>query len=209
MLIETVAQRPDRAGRYAVKLDNGSVIRLYRQTVEDFGLFAGMELTEEDEKRLRKAAGEMSAKMRAVRIVAASNVSKNDLERRLVRKGEDIQQAKDAVQWMESLNLVDDQRTARLLVDNCARKGYGLAKAKQILFEKQIPKELWDDALSDYPDQTDAIIRFFQSRLKDSWSVRDLKRVIDALLRRGHSYSEIRQAMKCLEMDADKFQEDV
>ena len=49
-------------------------MKLYPQTVEDLGLFPGLELAEEDFERLQREAGKMSAKMRAVRIVAASNV---------------------------------------------------------------------------------------------------------------------------------------
>ena len=95
----------------------------------------GRELTDEEMKALRKGAGEMSAKMRAVRIVSASNVSKRDLEQRLIHKGEDPKQAKQAVEWMSELNLLDDAKTAEQVVHSCIRKGYGLARAKQALYE--------------------------------------------------------------------------
>jgi len=203
MRIDSVASQPDRAGRHTVRFEDGSSMRLYRQTVEDFGLYSGKELTEEELKSLRKAAGEMSAKMRAVRIVSASNVSKRDLEYRLVQKGEDPQQAKMAVAWMSDLNLLDDARTAEQIVDRCVRKGYGLSRAKQALYEKRIPKEYWEDALSDYPDQTDKIVEFLRSRLKEGYEERDVRRATDALLRRGHSYQEIRKAMKKLSFDED------
>ncbi|MBQ9843247.1 MAG: regulatory protein RecX [Oscillospiraceae bacterium] len=208
MQIDSIAQSPDRAGRHLVKFSDGSTMRLYRQTVEDFGLYTGLELSEEQIKSLRSAAGQMSAKMRAVRIVAASNVSKSDLEQRLVRKGESKDQAKAAVQWMSELNLLDDERTARQLVDSCVRKGYGLSRAKQVLYEKQIPKQLWEQVLADYPDQTEKILQFLRTRLGSSWDAKDLKRAVDALLRRGHSYSEIRRALECLEADSEEFRED-
>ena len=138
-----------------MRFDDGNTMRLYRQTVQDFGLYPGKELTVEEMKDLRKAAGEMSAKMRAVRIVSAANVSKRDLEQRLIHKGEDPSQAKQAVAWMCELNLLDDAKTAEQVVHSCIRKGYGIARAKQALYEKRIPKEYWEDALADYPDQTD------------------------------------------------------
>ena len=190
-----------------MRFEDGTIMRLYRQTVEDFGLYSGKELSDEEMKTLRKAAGEMSAKMRAVRIVSASSVSKRDLEYRLVQKGEDPKQAKQAVQWMSDLNLLDDAKTAEQVVDRCIRKGYGLSRAKQALYEKRIPKEFWEDALADYPDQTDKILEFLRSRLKEDYEERDVRRATDALLRRGHSYQEIRKAMQELAFDAD-FQED-
>ena len=190
-----------------MRFEDGSSMRLYRQTVEDFGLYSGKELTDDELKTLKKAAGEMSAKMRAVRIVSASSVSKRDLEYRLIQKGEDPKQAKQAVAWMSDLNLLDDAKTAEQIVDRCIRKGYGLSRAKQALYEKRIPKEFWDEALAEYPDQTDRIVEFLRARLDENADERDVRRATDALLRRGHSYQEIRRAMQNLQFDED-FQED-
>ena len=190
-----------------MRFEDGSSMRLYRQTIEDFSLYSGKELTEEDMKALRKAAGEMSAKMRAVRIVSASSVSKRDLEYRLIQKGEDPRQAKQAVEWMSDLNLLDDAKTAEQIVRRCIGKGYGLSRAKQALYEKRIPKEFWEEALAEYPDQTEKIIAFLQTRLGKDADERDKRRATDALLRRGHSYQEIRRAMEQMDFDTD-FQED-
>ena len=181
-------------------------MRLYRQTVEDFGLFTGMELTEDQMVNLRTAAGQMSAKMRAVRIVTASNVSRRDLEERLIRKGEQPDQARAAVTWMENLDLVDDSRTAAQIVSQCIRKGYGYARAKQALYEKRIPKEYWEEALADYPDQSEHIDAFLSRQIKDIQDPREVKRAVDALLRRGHSYQAIRKSLSAL--GSDDFMED-
>ena len=190
-----------------MRFEDGSSMHLYRQTVEDFCLYSGKELSAEEMVSLRKAAGEMSAKMRAVRIVSASSVSKRDLEYRLVQKGEDPKQAKEAVAWMSDLNLLDDAKTAEQIVDRCIRKGYGLSRAKQALYEKRIPKEFWEDALADYPDQSDKILEFLRSRLDETSQDRDVRRVTDALLRKGHRYQEIRKALQRLNFESD-FQED-
>ena len=183
-------------------------MRLYRQTIADFGLYPGMELSEEDVLSLQTAAGFMSAKMRAVRIVAASSVSKRDLEQRLVQKGEDPSQAKEAVQWMADMELVDDCKTAEIIVHRCISKGYGIARAKQVLYEKRIPKEYWDAVLEDYPDQLDVIVSFLRSKLGNSSDPKDIRKAMDALIRKGHTYSMIRRGMQQLSMDADDFPEE-
>ena len=208
MRIDALAARADRAGRHSVTFSDGSVMRLYRRTIEDFGLFVGLELTDEEMKTLKTAAEKMSAKMRAVRIVAASNVSKTDLEQRLIRKGENKDSAREAVQWMEDLNLVDDGETARQLVQQCIRKGYGVARAKQALYEKRIPKDLWEEALADYPDMTDAITAYLRTHLQGSRDQKQQKKAVDALLRRGHSYSQISRALRSLDLDTDEFPEE-
>ena len=208
MRIDSLKNSPDRAGRYWVTFDDGTKLGLYRQTVEDFGLYIGKELTEEEKEKLLTAAGKMSAKMRAVRIVSATSVSKRDLEERLVRKGEDPDQAKEAVQWMEDLHLVDDRNTAEQVVHSCISKGYGLQRAKQALYEKRIPKQYWEEALADYPDQWEKIESFLRSRLDADSDQKQIKKAIDALIRRGHSYGTIRQVLNDLSFDSDDYIED-
>ncbi len=208
MKVESLKTAPDRAGRYWVTFDDGSKMGLYRQTVEDFALYSGKDLDEQEAEALRTAAGQMSAKMRAVRIVSAASVSRRDLEARLVRKGEDPQQAKEAVAWMEDMHLVDDRATAEQVVSSCISKGYGLMRAKQALYEKRIPKEYWDEALADYPDQTEKITAFLKSRLDADSDEKQVRRAVDALIRRGHSYGTIRRALDALSFDTEDFQEE-
>ena len=204
MKIESVSGQPDRAGRYIIKFSDGVVMRLYRQTVQDFGLYTGKEITEDQLQALQQAAAKMSAKMRAVRIVTMTNVSKKDLEHRLIQKGEDPEQAREAVKWMADMELLDDRKTAEQIVSRCISKGYGLSRAKQALFEKRIPKDLWEDVLLNYPDQQDYIIAFLESRLSGEYDKRDLQKAVDALIRRGHSFHEIRHGLQKIEASLEE-----
>ena len=208
MRIDALKNAPDRAGRYWVTFSDGTKLGLYRQTVEDFGLYPGKELDEQEFARLGTEAGKMSAKMRAVRIVSASSVSKRDLEQRLVRKGEDPEQARAAVEWMSDLHLVDDRATAEQVVRSCISKGYGLQRAKQALYEKQIPKAYWDEVLENYPDQTEKIQDFLRARLNADSDEKQKKRAIDALIRRGHSFGAIKKAMDALSFETEDVFED-
>lgn len=191
-----------------VRFEDGTVMRLYRQSVEDFGLYSGKELSEQEYSDLCISAGQMSAKMRAVRIISASNVSQRELEKRLVQKGEDPGDAKKAVSWLEDMNLLDDAKTAEQIVHSCISKGYGLSRAKQALYEKRIPKHLWDEALTDYPVQTEYILSFLRTRLRKEYDQKDIKRAVDALMRRGHSYREIREALNLFSDEAAEYLEE-
>ena len=201
MRIDSVSQAPDRAGRYLVKFSDGSSLRLYRQTVEDFRMYPGLEI--EDLQALRDHDSRYSAKMRAVRIISASAVSRRDLETRLVRKGESEEQARAAVEWLSDLNLVDDRQTAKQIVERCIHKGYGLQRAKQALYEKQIPKDLWEEVLADYPDQTDRIADFLRTKLRDPEDPKQVRRAIDAALRRGHSYGDVKRAQEQIRTESE------
>lgn len=184
------------------------MLRLYRQTIEDHGLYSGKELDDDEMSQLREDAAKMSAKMRAVRILSATSVSKQDLQHRLMQKGEDPDSAREAVQWLSDMDLLDDRATARQIVNRCAGKGYGIARAKQALYEKRIPKEYWEEALSDYPDQTDHVVAFLQSRIGENRDNRELRRAMDALVRRGHSYGEIRRGIEQLSLNTEEFPEE-
>ena len=208
MRLDSLKTAPDRAGRYWAVFEDGTKMGLYRQTVEDFGLYSGKELSREEMERLKTEAGQMSAKMRAVRIVSAASVSRQDLEDRLVRRGEDPVQAREAVQWMEDLRLVNDRATAEQVVQSCVSKGYGLARARQALYEKRIPREYWEEVLADYPDQTERIEAFLRSRLDPDSDEKQIRRAVDALIRRGHSYSAVKRVLASLSFDTEDFLEE-
>ncbi len=196
MKIESLREPTVRGGRYTVTLDDGRRLRLEQATVGEFALYPGRELTAEELDQIRAANQRASAKARAVRIISATNVSKKDLERRLVQKGETPELASEAVQWLTELNLLDDLETARQLAQSAARKGYGAARIRQILYQKGIDRQLWDEAMEELPEPDDAIDRFLQSRFKGKKpDERETKRAVDALLRRGHRWADIRSAM--------------
>lgn len=195
MKIEKISPQPDRAGRYLVQFSDATTLRLYKQTVQDFGLYPGLEMTEQELENLNASHSRMSAKMRAVRIVSATSISRRELEHRLVQKGEDPQSAKNAVDWMTELKLLDDENTAQQIVASCIAKGYGVARAKQALYEKRIPKEYWQNALADYPDQSEYIAKYLREHLPEEADAKAVKKVMDALIRRGHSYGAIRRMM--------------
>ena len=109
---------------------------------------------------------------------------------------------------VEDLHLVDDRATAEQVVRSCIYKGYGIQRAKQALYEKQIPKAYWDEALEDYPDQSEKIQEFLRARLDTDSDEKQKKRAIDALIRRGHSYGVIKKALESLSFDTEDMFED-
>ena len=167
-------------------------------------LCAGMELDEEAFSALKAAVAKEAARERAVRILTASAVSERELEKRLVQKGTLPADAADAVAWLKEHRFLDDAATAAQLVDSAVRKGYGRARVKNILYEKGIPKDLWDEALARIPAMDDAIDRFLAAKLRGRTAdEKTIKKTIDALLRRGFSYGEIRDALRRYEADLE------
>ena len=79
---------------------------------------------------------------------------------------------------------------------------------RQKLYEKRVPRELWDEALAEIPPQDDAIDTFLQRRFRGKTPDRlECKRATDALLRRGHSWEDIRRALSRYASEEEFFEE--
>lgn len=173
-----------------------STLRVPLTVVADEGLYLTMEISAERLERIRDSSGKASAKLRAVRIMAASGVSERELRRRLIQKGESPEHAEQAVHWMTDLHLLDDAATARRIVESGAAKGYGKNRIRQMLYDKGIDRELWDEALGWLPEPDDAIDRYLETHLDGRGSdQKQRKKITDALLRRGHSWEDIRAGL--------------
>lgn len=191
--------------------EDGKRLKAPAFKVVELGLTPGAEVTPEVFLALENAQSLASCKERAVRILTASGLSKKELRKRLVQKGESGEDAEAAVAWLEELHLIDDLETAKQLVRSACLRGYGAARAKSILYEKGIPKELWDEALEELPEMDAAIDTFLRRKLDGrTLDAKQIKKTVDALLRRGHSYHDIQAGLRRYEasLSLEQTQED-
>ena len=122
--------------------------------------------------------------------------SRAELLKKLVEKGEDETEAAEAVERLAELGFVDDVRYAPIIVRHYAAKGYGPQRVRQELQRRGIPKDLWDGAMEQMPQQDDTIDRLLRSKLKsDAPDRAELKKATDFLLRKGYGWDEIRSAV--------------
>lgn len=191
--------------------EDGKRLKAPAFKVVELGLTPGAEVTPEAFLALENAQSLASCKERAVRILTASGLSKKELQKRLVQKGESGEDAEAAVAWLEELHLIDDLETAKQLVRSACLRGYGAARAKSILYEKGIPKEFWDEALAELSEMDDAIDTFLRRKLDGrTLDAKQIKKTVDALLRRGHSYHDIQAGLRRYEalLSLEQTQED-
>ena len=196
MKIESLAPSAQPDGPLVCTLETGERLKVPTFLAADLNLYAGRELSEDELSTLRAAIARARTRQRAVRILSSTAISRAALEKRLTDKGAVPEDAQDTVQWLDELHLLDDAAVAEQVVQSAVRKGYGRRRIEQILYEKRIPREYWQDALAAIPDMDGALDSFLHRAL-DGKAVDDklLKRTTDALLRRGHSWSDIRAAL--------------
>ena len=195
MRIERLESSKHKRGRVLVFLEDGACLKVTEQELLDFGIRAGDDLNEETLAKLKEAAGVSNVKATAADLVGKRAMSRRDLERKLREKGASEADARYAAEWLEAIGAINDADYAALLVRHCADLGYGPARVREKLYEKGVPRELWEDALDQMPDNGEQIDRFLQSKLRGRTpDEREKKRLTDALLRRGYSWGDVKAA---------------
>jgi len=206
MRIEKVKPSQRKKGRYLVKLDGGVLLRVTEEELLRFGLRAGMELDDGTMEALQTSARSSSAKAQAANIIGSRPLSKRELTRRLVQKGNEETDAQAAADWLEDLGAVDDAAYAAALARHYGARGYGPQRLREELRRRGVPRELWEDALAELPDSGEALDALIQKRRRgDLTDPRERRRICDALLRRGFSWSQVKAAMaRYTEMEEDE-----
>ena len=195
MRIERLESSKHKRGRVLVFLEDGACLKITEQELLDFGLRAGDELDKPTLDRLKEAAGVSNVKATAADLIGKRAMSRRDLERKLQEKGASEAEARYAAEWLEAIGAINDADYAALLVRHCAQLGYGPARIRDKLYEKGVPRELWEDALDTLPDQSEDVDRFLRSKLRGELpDEKEKKRLTDALLRRGFSWGDVRAA---------------
>lgn len=170
---------------------------VYPAVIAEHRLYVGMELSQEELESIVRSAAQVATRERAVRIISATAVTEKELRHRLRQKGEQEEQADRAVDWLKDLNLLDDRRAAESVVFQGISKGYGEARLRQMLYEKGVPRELWQEVLAELPSPHEGIRAFLTKRFRGKVpDQQEQKRATDALLRRGHKWSDIRLVME-------------
>ena len=202
MRIDRIEASKHKRGRVLVFLEDGACLKITEQELLDFGLRSGDELDQETLKRLKDAAGVSNVKANAADLIGKRAMSRRDLERKLQEKGASEAEARYASEWLEAIGAINDADYAVLLAQHCARQGYGPARVREKLYEKGVPRELWDDALDSLPDPAESIDRFLEHKLRGKpLDEKEKKRLSDALLRRGFSWPDVKSGLNRLGAD--------
>ena len=138
-----------------------------------------------------------NTKKRALRILAKRSISEKEMLKKLTEKGESQENADETIKWLVEMGYINDFDYATLIVRHYAGKGYGIARIKDELYKKGIPRDYWDEKLADLDksELKDTALEFLQKKLRGSTDKNDLRRAQDALVRRGYSYDDAKTAV--------------
>ena len=196
MRLDSLKPSERRKGRFLLTMEDGTLLRVTEEEVLRFKLRQGMELDSETLVELQKSAKTSSTKVRAVNMIASRPLSQKELKKRLVQKGSDEEDAEAAVEWLADLGAVNDEAYASALVRHYSARGYGPMRLREEMHRRGVPKELWDAALEERSDSGEILDALIRKKCKGNLDdPKERKRISDALMRRGFSWSEVKSAL--------------
>lgn len=182
----------------------------YRLTVtRDFwasqSVHSGDELTDAEFAAFCEAAGSCRAFNAAVDILSRRDHSAKELERKVARRsGTDF--AREAVERLEELGYVDDERYAQNLAQELyERRNMGKRRIEQELRERGVDRDIISACTQELDGDdveriTDLLNTKFHGKFLDE---KGRRRTFNALIRLGYGYSDIRTAMRQADAEYD------
>lgn len=185
-------------GEYFITVDSGYLVEL--------GIYNGMEVNCENIEEIRRNISVRRSYNKAVDLLSRRDHSKKELIDKLRQKGHG-EYAAQAVEKLSEYGYIDDRRFAFTFAEELIRlKSYGKKRVEQELYRKGIDRDIISEVISEceFPSEklTELIERKYNRYLYDEKGV---NKTVNALLRLGYSYSEIRDAIKHI-TDREEFE---
>ncbi len=172
---------------------NNEIISLYH-------LKAGVEIPDEAWEEIVYANDFRRARERALYLLDYRDYSYIELYKKLLANY-DEQICYDVCDKLAELGLINDRRYAESLARKYMEvKKFGYYRASREMREKGLSKELIDEALSQYEDSViERICQLVEKKYLKKLEQEDgVKKVKNALVRQGYSYSDINAALEQL-----------
>ena len=182
--------------RITVILEDETEIRSSLSVVTELRLFVGKELDEGQVEELRCLSRRSLARDKALEMISRRAMSCRELEKKLLEKGEDEATAAYCVEWLREHRFLDDEDYARRIVRHYAARNYGEGRIRAELSRRFVPRDLWDDAMREISGADDKLDAFLAARLKHPEDRDEVRKVSNALFRRGYSWEQIRDALR-------------
>lgn len=179
-----------------VLLESGEELPSTLSAVAALRLFAGRELDAGELEELRALSKRHLAREKALLLLSRRPLSCRELRDKLLQKGEEEAVADDCVDWLREQGYLDDARYAGQVARHYAGKNCGAGRIREELRRRGIDRELWDAALGELPAPDEKLRRFLAVRLKNPSDRDEVRRVSNALFRRGYDWEQIRAALR-------------
>ena len=135
--------------------------------------------------------------------------SEKEVRAKLLEKGASEADIETVIALCIDYGFINDAEYAGMIVRHYAAGGYGPGRIRTELNRRGVPKELWDEALEEFPEGTETIDRLLASKLRgrDASDRKERDKAANALFRKGYNWSDIRAALERYGADDDGYYE--
>ena len=163
------------------------------------GIYNGKEVESDELQEIIETVSVRRAYNYAVSLLARRDHGEKELKDKLILKGYG-KGAEAAIGKLKEAGYVDDERFVRLFAAELRNlKKYGKKRIEQELYRKGIDRDIISDVLEetefDESELVSLIERKFGRYLSDE---KGIHKTVNALLRMGYSYGEIRDALRTI-----------
>ncbi len=195
----------------SVKKGNANKIHIYvddeyRATVDSDYWYSEKyrnlkEINEEELTELLDAVSFRRAYNKGLDFLSRRPYGTKELIKKLCEKGHEKESAEKACERLTELGLLNDEEFARILANELLeRKNYSTKRIRQELSFRGIDREIVENTIValDNDPQSRIIIIVKKKYMNKIGDEKGKKRTIDALMRLGYSYSDIKNALNTI-----------
>ena len=188
-----------------VVFDDDRRIYVHSKIIAEYHLKEGMNVPDAAVEEMVEANDFRRARERALYLLDVRDYSFMEMYEKLTKNySEEI--SLRVCKGLAEVRLIDDRRYAEARARELFEvKRVGVYKARQELKRRGIPESIIEDVVEGYADEEDSLARLeelvekkYERYLTDEKGV---KRVKNALLRQGYSYSEINAVLDLYDLD--------
>ena len=196
---------PYKGNTVCVVFDNDRRIYIHSRILTEYHLKEGMNIPEAAVEEITEANDYRRARERALYLLDVRDYSFMEMYEKLVKNySEEI--SLNVCKNLAESRLINDRRYAEARARELFEvKRVGVYKAKQELKRRGIPDIIIEEVIGEYADEEDSLARLeklvekkYERYLTDEKGV---KKVKNALLRHGYSYSEINTVLDLYDLD--------
>lgn len=206
--MKVIALQNRRKGLTALKMEDGSELVLDTEITVARDIRPGIDIDDPD--ALRYESDLKRAKSRALWYLSRGDHSEKALSDKLITGGFSEEASGAAVERMKELGLIDDERYAKRLAEYLSGSGISRREIYFKLVNKGIPSAIAKEAAEeDESDECEKIKKLLRTKYSAKLETEEgVQKVFAALVRKGFSYSDIKDALRAYSEEIEFDEED-
>lgn len=207
--MKLTAVKKDKNHTVRLEFDDDSSVKLDAGFFNEICLRTGDTVTPEKLNEYTKESEYIRAKNRAMWFLDRADHSEKSLYKKIVKGGISPVAAARAISRFKELGVLDDYRYAEHLAERMSESNISKREAYAKLMQKGIPKDIINQVLADTPfDESEQIAELIDKKYRLKLQTEGgSQKVYAALIRKGFSYSAVREQLKKYTQEIEDYEE--